>query len=71
MVLATEHDESESVSEMGIKLLMLWLLVRPRNLLHRNLNRSIFVFEQEHHELGRFRRACILTNRVSIVGGLA
>jgi hypothetical protein len=67
-MLAIEHVESENLSEMSDLLLKLWLPIHPPNLLHRNQNRRIFVFEQEHQELGRCRLACIVTNGVNIVG---
>src|SRR5215469_6689784 len=39
-------------------------------LLHRNQNRCILVFEQDHQELGWHRLARVATNGVNIVGTL-
>ena len=67
-MLAIEQVESGNPPEMSDLLLKLWLPIHPPNLLHRNQNRRIFVFEQEHQELGGFRLACVAANGVNIVG---
>jgi hypothetical protein len=37
-------------------------------LLRRNQNGCVFVFEQEHHELGRLCLARVVTDGVNVVG---
>jgi len=59
-VLAIEHVESENLSEMSDLLLKLCLTIHPLNLLERNQNRRIFVFEREYQEVGRRRLACVM-----------
>jgi len=67
-MLATEHVEFEDVSEMSDSHLKIVVTDLAPKLLHRNQNRCIFVFEQEHQELGWHRLARVATNGVNIVG---